>query len=70
MSGQQGKLLALGVLVIAGGGLWVGTGRKETWHGEGQGAVCREQEAFGERWHGGRKQEEGEVAVATSPSYK
>jgi len=32
-SGWQDKLLALGVLVIVGGGLWVGAGGKEAWHG-------------------------------------
>jgi len=48
----------------------VGAGRKVVWHGEGRGVGCREQEAFGGGWQGARKQEEGEVALATSPSYK
>ena len=45
-------------------------GSEVAWHGKGRGVVCREVGGVWVRKHGGRKQEEGEVAVATSPSYK
>ena len=38
--------------------------------GKGQGVVGREVGDVWVRMHRGRKQQEGEVAVATSPSYK
>lgn len=52
-------------------------GSEVAWHGKGRGVVCREVGGGGGKgqgvWReksGGRKQEEGEVAVASSPSYK
>ena len=76
-NGQQAKLFALGILVIVGGGLWMDARRKVAWHSKGRSVVRREvgggrgkgQGVWREK-SGGRKQEEGEVATAPSPSYK
>ena len=48
----------------------MGQGRSEAGHGKGQGVVSGRVGAVWVRMYGGRKQEEGEVAIASSPSYK
>ena len=63
-------MLAVGALVIVAGGLRVGAGRKVGWHGEGRGVLCRGVGGVWREKSGRRKQKEGEVAVASSPSYK